>query len=95
MEREEEIKCYLGNIQNINNSKYQIFIICSCEGLFGNILSLFLCPQCFLCEGKEVEYFKECESGTGKIMGGQLIHVLLVFISFSDSFHLSLGPHSG
>lgn len=42
-----------GNTQNINNSKYEIFIICSCEGLFGNILLLFLCPQCFFWEGRK------------------------------------------
>lgn len=50
-----------GNTQNINNSKYEIFIICSCERLLGNILLLFLCPQCFFSgKGKKVEYFKGC-----------------------------------
>lgn len=57
-----------GSTQNINNSKYEIFIICSCERLLGNILLLFLCPQCFFL-GREKKWntSKDVES---RITGG-------------------------
>lgn len=63
-------------------------------------LEIFYCsssvPSAFSGKGEKVEYFKGCESGMGEKLGrGGLIHVLLVFLSFSSSFHLSLGSYSG
>jgi len=83
-----------GNTQNINKSKYEIFIICSCEGLFGNILFLSSVPSAFYVKGEKWNTSKDVNQEQEKKWGG-LIHVLLVFLSFPDSFHLSLGSYSG
>lgn len=80
-----------GNTQTINNSKYEIFIICSCEGLFGNILLLFLCPQRFLWEGRKTGILQRLwirnrrKTGAGE----GVIHVLLAFHSLTRSIWAS------